>query len=71
MARVNENAIVNLSTTMNDIVKPVSWEVEDGDKCEPEPVLISAEVHAFLETVKSFSYAHSIRKHDEQKILTL
>jgi hypothetical protein len=45
--------------------------VEEGDKCEPESVLISAEVHAFFETVKSFSYAHSIRKHDEQNILTL
>ena len=44
---------------------------EEGDKCEPEPVLISTEVHAFFETVKSFSCAHSIRKHDEQNILTL
>jgi hypothetical protein len=48
-----------------------SGEEEEGDECEPEPVPSFTEAHAAFETVKSFFYAHSIGKHDEQVILNM
>jgi hypothetical protein len=46
-------------------------ESEEGDRCEPEPMLSFTEVHAAYNTVKPFFYVYSIGKHDEQNILNL
>jgi hypothetical protein len=41
--------------------------MEEGDKCDLEPVMSFSKVHAAHNTVKSFMYAYRIGRGDELK----